>query len=421
MKKDTVFLFCLICAMFFISAQRAFAQEETDLQKGTKKWEQKYHQALCHIQKTKLFDTMSFLYHEREDGIPLHFRKDDRTLLFPLFLSFNTSKRGIGLKLVSKNLFKKEETTSLSVKASRDGAQTQGTLSFGRHFMAVGFTHLSFDQQFYDNGWSSTPGVFIPSADEKKYQSSWLGSVHTRQDKVFLSYHYQLSSHWNVGVSPNYEYDKYETDQLGNGNLMYLGFSVQYTDEMDPSLSMKDLGNLRHARKKAMMANLPRILHGKLVNLSYNAGGKWLGSKENLEKVSLSAAYLLTMKQHHRLAFFAKAERAFTAPFSNKVESDDLLFGLGIYDRQQRGKGGVSGGVSFTYYLLKNEIGLLSLMPFWEQAYVTSGGHSYTPHSGVGAEMEYRLWAIPFPIALNFTQNVNDGSHHIGLRIGGRF
>ena len=60
-------------------------------------------------------------------------------------------------------------------------------------------------------------------------------------------------------------------------------------------------------------------------------------------------------------------------------------------------------------------------MPFWEQAYVTSGGHSYTPHSGVGAEMEYRLWAIPFPIALNFTQNVNDGSHHIGLRIGGRF
>jgi len=130
---------------------------------------------------------------------------------------------------------------------------------------------------------------------------------------------------------------------------------------------------------------------------------------------------LWELKQHHRLALFAKAQHVFAAPFSNQVQSSDLLFGLGIYDREQVGKTGVSGGVSFTYFLLRNKVGLLSLMPFYEQAYVSSQAGGYQPHSGIGAILGYRFWFIELPLSLNFTHNLNDGSHHVGVKIGGHF
>ena len=94
---------------------------------------------------------------------------------------------------------------------------------------------------------------------------------------------------------------------------------------------------------------------------------------------------------------------------------------MGIYDREQRGKNGVSGGISFTYYLMRNETGLFSVTPFYEQAYISSGGQSYEPHSGVGAVVGYRWWRIPLPISLSFTHNLNDGSHHLGCKVGGKF
>ena len=130
---------------------------------------------------------------------------------------------------------------------------------------------------------------------------------------------------------------------------------------------------------------------------------------------------MLEFKNHNVLALFAKAQRAFNAPFSNEVSSSDLLFGMGIYEREQRGKTGFSAGIGFTYFLFRNKNGLLALIPFYEQAYISSGGSSYQPHSGVGITVGYRWWRVPIPISLNFTHNTDDGSHHVSFKLGGYF
>jgi hypothetical protein len=184
------------------------------------------------------------------------------------------------------------------------------------------------------------------------------------------------------------------------------------------------MGSLAEVSRKSrayMLRELPASQWGKLAEVSYQAGGTWSGSDYDIHKISVGTALLWEQKKHHRLGLFVKAQRLFDGPFSNQVESADLLFGLGIYDRQQRGKAGAAAGISYTYFLVCNPTGLLSLMPFLEQAYLTDGGHTYTPHGGVGAIVTYQFWHIPWPISLNFTQNLNDRNHHIGLKVGGKF
>ena len=94
---------------------------------------------------------------------------------------------------------------------------------------------------------------------------------------------------------------------------------------------------------------------------------------------------------------------------------------MGIYDRQQRGKGGVSGGLAFTYFLVRNKDFLLGLTPFYEQAYVTSGGGVYNSHSGAGAGITFRWWPVHLPVTLIFTRNLDDSVHHFGFKVGRKF
>lgn len=129
---------------------------------------------------------------------------------------------------------------------------------------------------------------------------------------------------------------------------------------------------------------------------------------------------MLELKNRHMLVAELRAQDAFRASFSDEILSTDLLSGMGRYDRQLRGTRGAGGMVSFIYYLLRNETGLLSAAPFYEIAYVYTGGR-YRPHSGAGATVSYKLWRFPFPFGVNYTHNLQDGSNQIGFVFGGKF
>ena len=116
----------------------------------------------------------------------------------------------------------------------------------------------------------------------------------------------------------------------------------------------------------------------------------------------------------------ARAQDAFKASFSDEIVSTDLLSGMGRYDRQIRGSRGAGTAASFIYYLLRNDTGLLSIAPFYEIAYVYAGG-GYRPHSGTGGTLSYKLWRFPFPVGINYTRNLQDGSDQVGFVIGGTF
>jgi len=392
-----------------------------DLKEGEEFSEQKYDQAKQDLEKLGVFRTLEFVYKEKKDGVDIHIKADDRTYIIPMLFGLSGNKHSFGASVEARNLFKQAESASLFVGGGRDGFDTHGSLILDKHSFYMGYEHINFDQRFYNNGWTSNKNIFSSADDKNKYTESLQGEVHGRQDDFYVTYLYQISNLWNVSITPQYEYYEYQNHMLDSGKHSHLSVGIGYTDGVSAGMNMDRLTGVEYKYKADILQDFTRLKTGKLAEIFYTTGGKWTGSDYDISKISLSGVYLLEFKMRHALAFFAKAERAFTAPFSNEVESSDLLFGLGIYDREQRGKNGVSGGISFSYYLMRNEKGLLSVTPFYEQAYISSGGHAYQPHSGIGATMAYRWWRIPLPISLNFTHNLNDGNQHVGCKVGGKF
>lgn len=154
--------------------------------------------------------------------------------------------------------------------------------------------------------------------------------------------------------------------------------------------------------------------------MQYSAGGGWTGSDYSISKLAVEAAWLLELKNRHLLMLQAKAQEAFQAPMDDQITSIEVLTGAGRYDRQLRGKRAAGAGISVVYYLLRNQTGLLSLAPFYELSY-TKLDQGYRPHSGAGATLFYRLWRFPLPFGINYTHNLQDGSHQVGFVIGGAF
>ena len=430
MKK--LFLFLLLFMPFFISAaeiknievqtsrmspevlKKHFALKEGDIfDKAT------YEKAKQDLQELPFFKTLDFLYKEKKDGVDIHIKAEDKVYLLPMFFAFSSTKRSGGISLLSGNLFKQGEEASVSLDISEDGFYAKSGVSFAKNSFLLSYSHLDFDQRFYKNGWISTPGIF--TAADKNSNALLLRQVRTKHRVLYFTFTQKISSLWSFALTPEYEYYNYNSSVLDSGNHSHFSFALQYANGVSPEIDMQALTEIHRRDKERLLKVLPHIKTGQTVNLSYTLGGSWFGSDYDIKKLSLSGAYLLEFKKHHRLAFFAKTEYAFKAPFSDKIKSSDLLFGLGIYDREQIGKSGFSAGTSFTYFLVNNQTGVLSFMPFYEQAYVKSEGNSFISHGGIGALLSYCLWKIPFPLSINYTKNLNDKSHHLGFKIGGHF
>jgi len=394
--------------------------ERFEIKAGDEFNPQKIKRAEQKLNKYRVFRDLKTIYKEKNDGFDIHIKADDRTFVFPMLFSFNRGNHALGFSLESGNLFKKGEYANIFIGGGKHGFDTHGLFSVGNHTFSAGYLHYNFEQSFYENGWVSSHDIFN-SVDDNGSYGSLLGQVNGKQDVLYFSYKYQFSSVWSALIKPEYEYYRYQNNILDTGNHSNITFGLEYVDDVNPSITMSVLNGMQRLYKKDMLTDLPHVRTGKMVNISYTAGGKLTGSDYNIQKISLGGNYLWELKNHNVIALFAKVQSAFSSPLSNQIYSSDLLFGMGIYDRDQRGKRGASAGIGITYFLLRNKTGLLVLIPFYEQAFITSGGGSYQQHSGVGATIGYRWWRVPVPISFNFTHNISDGSHHISCKIGGHF
>lgn len=390
-----------------------------DLKEGDVFNEESYQKAKEKLENLRIFKTLDFLYKKKKDGIDIHIKADDKSYVLPMLFAFSSTKRAFGISLESGNIFKHGEELSISLGTSKKNFYTHSNLKIGKNNFYMDFNKLDFNQCFYKDGWSSLPGVYISDDDTNKYNENLLAEVKTKKDSFSFSYTHKISNLWQFSITPQYEYYFYQGYTLDSGKHNNISFSIGYTDNVDASINMNALTRIDRRKKEYFLKNLTNVRQGKMLDLSYTNGGTWTGSDYKIQKLSLSGTYLLEFKTRHRLALFAKGIKAFRVPFSNQVESSDLLFGLGIYDREQRGKAGFSCGISFDYFILKNQVGFLSLMPFYEQAYIKTLENNYNPHSGIGGILTYQFWGIQLPISLNYTHNLNDSSHHFGIRIGG--
>ncbi len=382
---------------------------------------QKYEQAKRNLENTKLFKSLDVLYKEGKDGIDIHIKAEGRTYILPVLFGLSADKHSVGASLTIKNLVKKGESFYTSFGYGKDGFSTNNTLEFGKNSFDIDYSHLDFTQHFYKNGWYSRKGVFTVADKKKKHNNFLLNKIHGLQDNFLISYTYQISSVWSAFIKPEYEYYLYQNRALDSGNHSRLNFGLRYGDHFNAGMSLRGLNKIGHIEKKDILKNLSYLQQGKLVEVSYTAGGKWSSSDYNISKLAVEGSYIWEFKKHNTIALFSKIQKAFCAPFSNLIGSSDLLFDIGIYDREQRGKEGISAGLEITFFLLRNETGIIFLAPFYEQVFISSGVNSYDSYSGIGATLALRLWNIPLPMSTSFTHNLSDSSQHLGFKIEGHF
>ena len=423
-----VFTPCLITAQTVhnITAQTTRMSEDTlkkrfHLKPGDPFTREMYEKAQADLHKLRVFKTLEFLEQERKDGVDIHIKADDRSYVFPMLFALSGKKKSAGISLASGNLFKQGESIFLFAGGGEDGFASHAGLSIADHVFFLSYQHLNFEQRFYENGWTSAPGIFSTTDDKHEHTKFLLGEIRGKQDVLLLSYRYNLSHLWSLSITPQYEYYRYKNNALDTGNHSHISFSLRYTDDILPGMNMGALAGVGLSDREHALRNLPRVRTGKMAELTYITGSSWTGSDYEIQKIAFQGNYMWELKTRHLIAVYAKAQQAIKASFSDQIHSSDLLFGMGIYDREQRGKSGFSAGIAFTYFILRNQTGLLSLTPFYELAYISSGNSSYQPHSGIGGTLTYRLWRFPLPIGINFTHNLDDGSQHIGFKIGGRF
>lgn len=380
-----------------------------------------FEKAKADLQHLHFFKTLEFLYREDKNGVDIRIRADDHTYLVVSGLVVSGKKHAAGVSLSGRNFLKQAENITLFIGGGKDGFNTHGEMALGNHTFRLDYFHLRFEQSFYSGGWVSENGLFSPADDKGKYRDVFLDSVKGTQDDFSVSYEYRFSPHWHAFVTPEYEYYRYDRKRLDTGNHSHVSAGLQYTDDVHPTMNMADLSELSHVEKQDILTDLPRVRSGKTAQVAYMAGGAWSGSDFTIKKWTAQGKYGWEFPSRQQIALFTKVQYAPDVPFSNGVESSELLFGMGIYDREQRGKQGFSAGISWTYFPLRNQTGILSLVPFYEQAYVSDGGRSYASHSGVGLSAGYRFWHFPIPISVTLTHNLTDGSQHAGVKVGGRF
>lgn len=439
--KKTLFLFFLfgfsalyaqnqdgrIIARVHATATRMNPQvilERFPLKPGDRLTAQNYDRAQDELHNMRVFKKLDFNLTPRKDGqVDIDINAQDGYFIFPLAFASGGGKSVAALSLAAGNLFKQGEMSFFFGGASQDGFTLNGGVALGRNSFYAGYSKINTDQRFYKNYWSNTFGVFSTSDDEGEYPGELLAQVHTRQENFTFNYARELTPDLSLFIRPElvrYQYASTPFMQLDSGSHNTLTAGLQISDNIRKGANMGALSGYGLTDKKKSLTNLPHTRYGYAGKLFYTDGGSWTASDYRISKLGVQATWLAEFKARHLLALEIKAQDAFQAHFSDEILSTDLLSGQGRYDRQIRGQRGAGASAGFVYYLLRNNTGLLSLAPFYETAYVYRAGE-YRNHSGAGATLSYKLWRFPFPVGINYTHNLTDGSHQTAFVFGGAF
>lgn len=126
-----------------------------------------YDKSQDDLHKLRVFKTLDFTETHREGQVDIHIRAEDGYYLFPLFFIAGGSKTAGGASVAAGNLFKQGESTFLFAGGSEDGFATRAGLQLGDHFLTASYSHLNFDQRFYQHGWTNLYGIFSTTDDEE--------------------------------------------------------------------------------------------------------------------------------------------------------------------------------------------------------------------------------------------------------------
>lgn len=380
-----------------------------------------YDKAQDKLHDMRVFKELNFtLMPKPGRKVDVNIDATDGYYIFPIAFVSGGQKSVAALSLAEGNLFKQGETAFMFVGGSSDGVSASAGVNWGDNFLQMEFNKLNANQRFYKDYWSNDFGIFSTTDDEDEYNDKLLGQVHVKKTEFSATYARQLTDTMTVYARPEFIRYSYKAPGFDGGSHNQVTAGVRFADDIRKGANMGALSGYGLTDKKKSLLNLPRTRYGYVTDLYYTNGGGWTGADYTVSKAGVNAIWTAELRQRHMLILGVKGQDAFKASFSDEILSTDLLSGQGRYDRLIRGERGAGANASFIYYLLRNNTGLLSVTPFYETAWVYAGG-GYRNHSGAGGTLAYKLWRFPFPLGLNYTHNLTDGSNQVSFVLGGAF
>ncbi len=433
-----IFLFLFIAAAVYVQAQQTedyngFTINEIEvssnrikpevlknyfpLKQGDSFSQEKYLHAQNELHDLRIAKNLDFtLIPKQNNKLDISIKADDGYYVFPLFFITGGSNSAAGLALATGNLFKRGETLMFFGGAGQNGEMASIMLKEGKNIYNAFFSNMNFDQRFYKGGWINNTSVFNTGDDEKDFKNP-LSTFYTKKD-VFNFTYARKAGYFLFSLTPQYEYILYSAD-LPSGNYNNITFAVKFSKNIRSGANMGALFGYGLTDKEQSLKDLSAPILGYGAQVAYQNGGKWSGADFNISKLSLHLQSITELKTRHLFNVQLKAQDSFSTPFAQQVRSDDLLSAQGRYSRILYGQRGAGISTSFTYYLIRNNTGLLSLQPFYELAYLYNKGYKH--HSGTGASLFYKFWRFPFPVGINYTYNLSDYSNQVSFVLGGSF
>lgn len=387
------------------------------LQEGALFEEGRYKRAIENLHNMRIFKKLDFKVDRTpQDNLIIRIEGEDGAYVFPLAFVSGGGQKGVGITLVEGNYLKKGEMIYTFMGFGDDGIMAILGGAYEDYYASIKFENLNFYRRFYDHNWVSMKGIFGSDRD-KKHFSNPLAEVYQKQDKFSLTLA-RTKNDFTIFLTPEYFYFN-SADKFNDGVHSTVTVGVNYQRNMRRGTNFGALFGYGLSDKKEALKDLAERKFGYKLASSFQQGYKWAGNDYKILKLYTEAQTNIEFKNRNLLLFYLKWQNSFGSPFEDEVQTHDLL-DFGKHLRQRYGRQGVGTGFSYVWYIIRNNLGLFSLSPFYEFATVYEDKHYYN-QSGVGANLSYQFWRFPLPVGLNYTYGLNDHCHQVSFIVGAKF
>ena len=377
----------------------------------------KFSEAQEKLHNMRIFKKLSFdIVQEKQDTVTVKIDGEDGAYIFPLAFVTGGAQKGFGLTFVEGNYFKKGEMLYTFFAMGNNGLMLNLGANINDYFTSIKFENSNFHRRFYQDNWVSAGGLFGADRDKDLF-SSPIKEDYNNEDKFSLMFAKNINN-LTLFIRPEYYYID-SSSAIDNGTHSTFSLGASYQKNMRQGINFGALMGYGLSDKKDALKDLTAHKLGFMFSGSLKQGYAWTGSSYKIIKLALDSQINLEFKNRNLFVFYLRGKNSFASPFNDEVHTLELL-NFGKYSRQRYGRVGAAGGLSYVWYLARNNSGLFSLSPFYEFASIYNDERYYN-QSGIGANLAYKFWRFPFPIGINYTYSINDSSQQISFIFGAQF
>jgi hypothetical protein len=383
----------------------------------------------------RLFKTVAISTNAAGEGLAeVHITAKDGWYLIPM--PFAVSGQGgssAGLFLVSRNVFKKAESVSLSGATGSAGGAAAAFFEKDGRSLDVMHSERNAEEGLYTDGGFSSAQNMRKSDDTGNYdflsKFGTLESMYKRRKQTnSISAGFPLARRAEIptlsaALSYNGEKNTYGDglkELHGGGRASSVSLELNAGGRGE---KMDDLGvifGLGLADLDKRIQNRTRTENTWRGGLNLATAGAWTGSDYAFSKTALSIENSTVWGRNNRFSVRCAGAISANAPESQLFATGRETGLIGQYAREFRAPRIASFGASFSKPITVSKRGILQAAVFAETAF-DPAAYCATAQKGAGFSLFYRFWRFPLPLGFSQTYSFRDKNIQVSAAIGGRF